>query len=377
MPLTNKKIDGLKPRDKPYKASDAHGLFIAVLPSGIKSWRYLYKVGDKHKTKTFGQYPQVGVAEARQLLIDFKQELKKVNDESLMTMEDLCREWLVYKSPQLVNLKHRQQVQYRVDTFILPDLRKRAIGSLKRSDFVDVVKKVQAQGIVETSHRVASILSQVMDYAVDIGKIESHAANGLSRVLNAPKSKHMNCIDVGNIQKLIEDISSYDEPLVRNALLFACVTFVRTNELRYMTWNEIVDDKFWVIPKERMKLKKLHVVPLSEFSLKLLDNIRTINADYDYVLQSPTKRNSPISENTMLFALYRLGYRHLMTVHGFRALASTILNEQSPFRHDVIERQLAHKETDQVRLAYNRAEYLDERIKLMDWYSSLVSAYVK
>jgi integrase len=294
-----------------------------------------------------------------------------------MTMEDLCREWLVYKSPQLVNLKHRQQVQYRVDTFILPDLRKRAIGSLKRSDFVDVVKKVQAQGIVETSHRVASILSQVMDYAVDIGKIESHAANGLSRVLNAPKSKHMNCIDVSNIQKLIEDISSYDEPLVKNALLFACVTFVRTNELRYMTWNEIVDDKFWVIPKERMKLKKLHVVPLSEFSLKLLDNIRTINADYDYVLQSPTKRNSPISENTMLFALYRLGYRHLMTVHGFRALASTILNEQSPFRHDVIERQLAHKETDQVRLAYNRAEYLDERIKLMDWYSSLVSAYVK
>lgn len=375
--MTNKKIDGAKPATKPYKLSDAHGLFIIILPSGTKSWRYLYKLDGKHKTKTFGKYPQIGVADARQLLNAFKLELAQGINESSITFDALKREWLLHKMPQLRNAKHKQQVEYRLDTFVSPHIGKRAVDSLRRADFVSVVQRIQTGGIIETAHRVATHIRQVMDYAVDLGKIESHSATGLSRVLKTPKTKHMNCIEVKDAGDLIRKINSYDEPITRLGLLFALATFVRTSELRGMRWDEIQDDKFWVIPETRMKMKKPHVVPLSYFALDILKQLDVFTGDDDLVFQSPKRPNHPISENTLLFALYRLGYRGIMTIHGFRALASTVLNSQSPFSHDVIERQLAHKETDLVRAAYNRAEYLDERIKLMDWWADFVSAFLK
>jgi integrase len=372
--LTNKKIDGAKPTAKPYKLTDAHGLYIHILPTGSKSWRYNYTIDGKNKTKTFGQYPMIGLADARQLLNAFRIELAQGINEVSMSFDTLKHDWLIHNNKKLKNAKHKQQIEYRLDTFVSPYIGKRTIDSLKRADFVSVVQRVQLGGIIETAHRVATHIRQVMDYAVDLGKIESHSANGLSRVLQTPKVKHMNCIPVEDAGTLFKAINSYAEPVTRLGLLLAAVTFVRTNELRFMRWDEIQDDRFWVIPESRMKMKKPHVVPLSDFALKILNDIEVFTGDYDYVFQSPTRPKHPISENTLLFALYRLGYRGKMTVHGFRALASTVLNEQSPFSHDVIERQLAHKETDQVRAAYNRAEYLDERIKLMAWWADWVSS---
>jgi integrase len=370
--LTNKKIDGAKPTAKPYKLTDAHGLFVIVLPSGTKSWRYLYKYEGKHKTKTFGTYPQIGVAEARQLLNAFKLELAQGISKASVTFDEISREWIIYKMPQLKNAKHKQQVQYRLDTFVSPHIGKRAIDSLKRADFVAIVQKIQQGGIIETAHRVAIHIRQVMDYAVDIGKIESHSANNLSRVLQTPIVKHMNCVPLDQAAQLFKDIQTIEEPMNRLGLMLVALTFVRSSELRFMKWNEIKDKTFWVIPGERMKMKKPHVVPLSGYALQILKEIEIHNGEYDYVFNSPVKSNKPISENCLLDALYGLGYRHKMTVHGFRALASTVLNEQSPFAHDVIERQLAHQETDAVRAAYNRAEYLDERIKLMDWWADWI-----
>jgi integrase len=375
--LTNKKIDGAKPTAKPYKLTDAQGLYIHILPTGSKSWRYNYSFEGKNKTKTFGQDPMIGLADARQLLNNFKIELAQGINEVSMTFDTLKRDWLIHNNKKLKNAKHKQQIEYRLDTFVSPHIGKRAIDSLKRADFVSVVQRVQTGGIIETAHRVATHIRQVMDYAVDLGKIESHSANGLSRVLQTPKTKHMNCIAIEDAGKLFKAINDYDEPVTRHGLLLAALTFVRTNELRFMKWSEIIDDKFWVIPESRMKMKKPHVVPLSEFALKILNELEVFTGDDEYVFQSPKRAKHPISENTLLFALYRLGYRGKMTVHGFRALASTVLNEQSPFSHDVIERQLAHKETDQVRAAYNRAEYLDERIKLMAWWSDWVANALK
>jgi integrase len=370
--LTNKKIDGAKPTAKPYKLADAHGLYIHVLPSGTKSWRFNYKHNGKNKTHTFGTYPNLGLADARKSLNDFKRDLEQGIDEVSMSFDTLKRDWLIHRKQTLKNAKHKQQIEYRLDTFVSPHIGKRAIDTLKRADFVKIVQAIQAGGIVETAHRVATHIRQVMDYAVDLGLIESHSATGLSRVLQTPKVKHMGCIPVEDAGKLFKAINSYDEPVTRLGLILAAITFVRTNELRFMQWNEIQDDKFWVIPDSRMKMKKPHVVPLSDYALEILKELEIYTGDYEYVFQSPTRPKHPISENTLLFALYRLGYRGKMTVHGFRALASTVLNEQSPFSHDVIERQLAHKETDQVRAAYNRAEYLDERIKLMEWWADWV-----
>jgi integrase len=372
--LTNKKIDGAKPKAKPYKVTDAHGLYIHILPSGTKSWRFNYKHQGKNKTHTFGTYPNLGLADARQSLLDFKKDLEQGISEVSMSFDTLKRDWLIHRKQTLKNAKHKQQIEYRLDTFVSPHIGKRAIDSLKRADFVKVVQAIQLGGIIETAHRVATHIRQVMDYAVDLGLIESHPANNLSRILQAPKVKHMNCIPVEDAGKLFKAINSYDEPVTRLGLILASITFVRTNELRFMRWDEIQDEKFWIVPESRMKMKKPHVVPLSAYALEVLKELEIYTGDYEYVFQSPTRPKHPISENTLLFALYRLGYRGKMTVHGFRALASTVLNEQSSFSHDVIERQLAHKETDQVRAAYNRAEYLDERIKLMAWWADWVSS---
>lgn len=376
--LTNKIIDGARPKDKAYKLADSQGLYISIMPGGTKSWRYDYVFEGKHKTHTFGKYPLIGLANARFLLLEFKNSLATGMAKSAPTFDEIKREWYKKKLPTLKNIKHKQQVQYRLDTFVSPKIGNMPIDAIKRANLVEVVQSIQELKIIETAHRVGMHMRQVFDYAVDLGKIESHPAANLSRVLATPKVENMPCVPIKEAGTLLKAINGFEHPITRLGLMMVAYTFVRTNEIRFMKWDEIKDKRFWVIPAGRMKGKvgtrKPHVVPLSDRVLALLEELKQYTGDYDYVLQSPTVRNKPISENTMLDGLYSLGYRHKMTVHGFRALASTVLNEQSPFAHDVIERQLSHKETDAVRAAYNRAEYLDDRIKLMDWWSDWVYA---
>lgn len=379
--LNNKKLEAAKPKDKLYKLSDEAGLYIAVLKTGAKSWRCDYVINGKRKTHTFGLYPVISIAEARSLNIVFKSNLITGNETTCRTFDEVKRDWFLHKLPTLKNIKHQKQVINRIDTHASPTLGKMAINTIKRADLVKVVQDVQKKKIIETAHRVAMHLRQLFDYCVDIGEIESHPANNLGRILQTPKVKHMACIAVDDAPALFEKIQTIEEPVNRLGLIFVALTFVRASEMRFMRWTEIVDKRFWVISAERMKGKfgkrKPHVVPLSDFALSVLKQLEAINGDYEFAFQSPVKPNKPMSENCLLDALYGIGYRHKMTVHGFRALASTILNEQSSFKRDVIERQLAHKETDAVRAAYNRAEYLDERIKLMNWWSDQVCAFLK
>lgn len=372
--LNTKQIDGLKAKDQQYKINDTESLYLIVTPRGVKSWRTNYKdkVTGKYKTHTFGRYPDIGLAKARLLNSEFKDQLAHGSVSKSLLFDEVKQEWYLHHLPKLKNIKHKQQVMYRLDEYVSPHIGKMPIDTIKRTDLVKVVQSVQALNIVETAHRVGTHIRQLFDYALDSGIIETHAANGLSRILQTPKTKHMNCIPIEDAGTLFKAINGYDEPITRHGLLLSALTFVRSNELRYMEWSEIKDKSFWVIPLDRMKMKKPHVVPLSEYALTVLKELEVYTGDYKYVFHSPKRPNHPISENTLLFALYRLGYRGIMTIHGFRALASTVLNEQSPFSHDVIERQLAHKETDLVRAAYNRAEYLDERIKLMDWWANWV-----
>lgn len=378
--LNNKKIDGAKPTDKPYKLADAHGLYISVLPTGSKSWRFNYKQDVKNKTKTYGTYPMIGVAEARALHQQFKIDLISAPVNKMPTFDEFKKVWLAYKLPTLKNIKHKQQVINRMQYFASPTLGEKPLNEIKRADLVKVVHSIQAEGIIETSHRVGMHLRQMFDYAVDMGILESHPASNLSRVLQTPKVKHMKCVPLDEVQTLFDKIQTIEEPLNRLGLIFVAITFLRSKEVRFMQRSEIKDKRFWVVPAERMKGKegkrKPHVVPLSDFALKILSEIDMITGEYEYVFQSPIRPNKPVSENAWLDALYGIGYKYKMTVHGFRSLASTVLNEQSPFSRDVIERQLAHKETDAVRAAYNRAEYLDERIKLMDWWSSWVAQHL-
>jgi integrase len=383
--LTNKIIDGAKAKPKLYKLADAAGLYLVVTPRGVKSFRCNYvQVIDgqkKHKTKTFGQYPDLSLSDARRLNVEFKDFLAGGGADEVYTFDDLKRSWYLHKLPSLKNTKHQQQIVHRLDDFVSPHIGKMQLNAIRRVNLVEVVQRVQSNGTIETAHRVGMHLRQVFDYAVDIGKLEHHPADGLSRVLQTAVALPMACVPVADAGVLLKAIDSFESPVTRIALLMIAHTFVRTNELRFMQWSEIKDKRFWVIPEDRMKgrkgKRKPHVVPLTDSVLSLLDEIRNINGDYDFVFQSQNKRNQPISENAMLDALYSLGYRHKHTVHGFRALASTVLNEQSPFPAVVIERQLAHKETDAVKAAYDRAEHLDQRISLMHWWSSWVDAALK
>ena len=374
--LTNKIIDAAKPKDKPYKLSDGHGLYVAVLKSGIKSWRCDYSQDGKRQTHTFGLYPSISLADARNLNIQFKSKLITGQAKQAPSFDTVKRQWYIKHLPTLFNFKHRQQVEHRIDNYASPFIGAMPLDAIKRINLVELVLAVDRAGKVETAHRVAIHLRQIFDFAVDMGYIESHPCTALSRVLTASSTTNMACVPIDEAGDLLRKINTLGSPLARIGLLLAATTFVRPNELRWLRRSEIKDGKFWVIPAERMKgrkdKRKPHVVPLSAFALRLIKEIDAHTGGYEFVFQSDYKRNAPVSENCWLDALYGLGYKGKMTVHGFRSLASTVLNEQSPFKKDVIERQLAHKERDEVRAAYNRAEYLDERIKLMDWWSEWV-----
>ncbi len=367
MTLTVKAVEAAKPKDKPYKLADGAGLYLFVSPAGGKSWRANYTKAGKQATRTYGRYPDMSLADARKAHLG----AKEVQPVKVVTFEAVARDWLELKLPTLSNGKHQIQVVNSLERFVFPRIGNASITALTRSELVSVVQAVQATGVNETAHRVAGRIGMVFDYALDAGILENHPASNLVRVLQARKTKApMASIPPDEAGALLRAIRGYEEPVTRLGLQFLAHVFVRPTELRLMEWGELKEGgTVWVIPEERMKMGKPHVVPLSDAAQKILKGLELINGDKQFVLASPLKPKAPISENTLLFALYRLGYRGRMTAHGFRALASTVLNEHSGFAHDVIERQLSHKETDEVRAAYNRASYLPKRRELMTWWA--------
>jgi integrase len=370
MTLTVKSIDSAKPAEKPYKLSDAAGLYLYIAPSGSKTWRSNFIGNGKQQTITYGRYPEIGLAEARKLNILRKSESVKPTKPAVPTFKVMAEKWLAFKTPTLSNPKHKIQVENTVREHVLPFIGHMPIDSIPRKTLIDVVERLLH--IPETASRVAGRIDMIFNYALDQGVIESHGAAKLSRVISKNSSTPMPSIPQEEAGKLLQAISTFTEPVTRLGLLFVAHTFVRVSEFRGMRWDEIIwKDNIWVIPKERMKMGIPHAVPLSKQALAILDELREYsNNENGLVVESAIKKGHSISENTLLFALYSLGYRGRMTVHGFRALASSVLNEHSPFDGDVIERQLAHKEKDAIRAAYNRAEYLPKRRELMAWWSN-------
>jgi integrase len=369
--LTVRAVEAAKPKDKPYKLTDEKGLYLFVSPAGGKSWRANFSAGGKQQTRTYGRWPGMTLAQARKAHADAREGPQ---ERSAPTFEAVAKEWLKKTLPALSNAKHRVQVENTLERFAFGKIGKRALDEITRAELVKVVQGVGDK--VETAHRVAGRITAVFDYAQDAGYIQSHPASHLSRVLTARSvKKPMASIQPERAGELMRAIAAYPDLVTRLGLQLLAHTFVRVGELRLMSWDELREDgAIWVIPEERMKLRLPHVVPLSEQARAILGQLREINGDVALVLDSPANTGHPLSENTFLFALYRMGYKGTMTAHGFRALASTVLNELSGFGHDVIERQLAHRETDAVRAAYNRASYLDDRRRLMQWWSDWLDA---
>lgn len=337
----------------------------SIIPHG-DGWRAHVYVRGRRESRTF-RTRREAVAWAD------KRESEMGAGGSRITFAEAAERWLTWRLPQLTNADNQRAIEQSIRDYALPDLGHQRIADIKRRELVAVVRKVAERGTVETAHRVGQRIRAIFDHAVDHGDIESHPAAGLSRVLPTAEVHHIVSVRPGELPELIQAIEGYQEPVTRAGLLLMAHTFVRTSELIGARWEEFNDD-VWVIPENRMKLRIPHVVPITSHVRAILAGLRAITDESPYVLSSSINPGVSISKNTLLFALYRLGYRGRMTGHGFRSLASTILNESGKWSRDAIERQLAHRETDRVREAYHRAEYLEERRRMMQWYSDHLAA---
>jgi integrase len=286
---------------------------------------------------------------------------------------DLAERWLAIKVPTLANVNDQRTVEQSVRDHVLPVIGHMKLTDIKRPALVKLVRGVAEKGKVETSRRIGQRICAIFDLAVDEGIIESHPAAGLSRVLPTPRVCHFNAVTPEELPGLMRAIDGYPEPVTRIGLLLMAHTFLRTSELIGLRWREVKGDVIQ-IPGNRMKADPDHLVPITPAVQALLTELEPMTGTSDFLLASPFNDASPISNNTLLFALYRLGYKGRMTGHGFRTVASTVLSESGLWLRDSIEKQLAHKETDQVRDAYMRAQFLSERRKMMEWFSNYLAA---
>lgn len=325
-------------------------------------WRAYVVVAGKRRSKTF------------RLKADADRWADQ-NDAKGLTFSYIAERFLKLKLPSLDNPANQRTYEQSIREHVLPVIGQAKVTDLTRQKLVAIVRGIAEKGKVETAHRVGQRIRAILDHAVDSGDLESHSAAGLSRVLPTKAKRRMPAVSPADLPQLLRAIDTYSEPVTRLGLHLLAHTFVRTSELVGARWAELKTD-VWVIPEERMKRRLPHVVPLTPPVRAILKQLEPMTGDSPYILASRGNPLVAISNNTLLFALYRLGYRGRMTGHGFRAVASTVLNESGLWSRDAVERQLAHRETDQVRQAYMRAEFLAERTRMMGWYSAYLLASI-
>ena len=381
--LSDAKARNAKPRPKPYKIADGEGLFLLVTPSGGKYWRLKYFFGGKEKLLALGIYPDVSLVEAREQRAEARKTLASGSDPGEVkkeakrlatvkianTFEVVAREWFENHKHEWASKTARVALS-RLETYIFPTLGLRPIADITAPEVLGMLRTVECKGILDTAHRVMNISGQVFMYAIATGRAERNPIPDLRGALKTPVVKHRSFLKENELPQFLEKLGAYDgTPQTRLALRFLLLTFVRTNELRAAQWTEIDWKRAeWRIPAERMKMKELHIVPLSKQTIAVLRELEKNSGGRQYVFPNEHTPATFMSENTMLYALYRMGYHSRATGHGFRSTASTILNEHG-FRADVIERQLAHTERNNVRAAYNHAQYLPERRQMMQWWA--------
>lgn len=380
MPLSDIGCRSAKPKDRDYKISDAGGLYLLVRPNGSKLWRLNYRFAEKFQTLALGKYPQVTLADARRARDEAKSNLAKgLNPkqpdqvDAQLRFETIAREWFTKREASW-KTAYGSRIWSRVERDILPALGEKSIQEVTPSEILDVLRSIEKRNALEIAKRTRQTVSSIFRYAIATGRASNDPAAVLNDALQARKAvRHMAALRSEQLEDFYKNLHAYEgERQTALALELIMHTFVRSNELRFATWSEI-NDMTWRIPAERMKMKKEHIVPLSRQVRRIFDELKAIAEDSEWVLPGASQ-GKPISENTMIYALYRMGYRSRATVHGFRSTASTILNESGKWRADAIERQLAHVPENEVRSAYNAALYLDERRQMMQWWSDYLSA---
>lgn len=389
-PLSDTAIRAARPRATDYKVFDGHGLYLLVRPTGAKLWRLKYRIGGKEKLLSFGQYPDVTLKEAREAAqearklisrgicpIQHKKTARELLEAGLSnSFEITARRWVAHQTQW--GEANRDRVLSSLERYVFKQIGNLPVGDVKAPDVLRIARQLEEQGLGETVRRVVQRISGVMRFAIAEGKAEQDPCPSLRGALKAAPVKHMAALGVDEVPELLRKIDLYNgHPQTRLALNFMALTFVRTIEMRGARWEEFdIDRALWRIPGERMKMKQEHLVPLSRQALKVLEELKQLGRESEFVFPATTSKTRYMSENTVLYALYRMGYHGRMTGHGFRSVASTILNESGRWQVDAIERQLAHAPASSgpVRAAYNRSQYWEERTRMMQWWADKLDA---
>lgn len=384
MPLSDPAVRNAKPAGKPYKLTDGDGLYLLVNNAG-KYWRYDYRYVGKRKTLAFGVYPIITLAEARERRTQARKLLANGSDPAAIkqarkreekelaanTFEAVAREWHQKQSGKWVP-KNTARTLSLLCRSIFPAIGNTPIAQVTAASLLSTIQKIESRGNIETAHRAMQICGQIFRYAIATGRAQADLSVVLKGALTPVKETHHASItDPKKIRHLLLALDGYDGSFVtKSALKLAPLLFVRPGELRHAEWSEInFDAAEWRIAAGKMKMKAVHLVPLSTQALKVLRDLQPHTGDGRYVFPGVRSYARPMSENTVNAALRRLGYeKNEMTGHGFRSMASTILHEQG-WPHEAIERQLAHAERNKVSAAYNYAEHLPKRREMMQAWS--------
>jgi integrase len=399
-PLTDMQVRNAKPKDKTYRLFDGGGLYVEVAPTGSRIWRLKFmQANGKESRLTYGPYPEILLQEAREKRLATRRlklqgidpakhrdaTKRLVADKLANTFEKIAREWYANKVPTWSERTAKNMIQ-RLEADIFPPLGRMPISEITHRDVIAALRKIEERGANEIAKRLKAVVSQIFSYAIQCGLTDRNLVVDMKDVLKTRRTGHFAAIDADELPAFLAALASNEarmfEP-TRIALRLMLLIFVRTSELIETPWSEIDLDKGdWIIPWQRMKRGKLTVNPdmtnhhvcLSRQALALLRELHGITGGRKYLFPNQRDPKKPMSNNTLLVTLERMGYKGRMTGHGFRALAMSTIKERLGYRHEVVDRQLAHAPKDKVASAYDRAKFLDKRKAMMQAWADYVQA---
>jgi len=386
MPLTDTAIRAAKPKEKPYKVADSHGLYLLVNPRGSKLWRVKYRINGTERKLALGTYPEITLAEARAARDAARKQLAHAVDPNAAkrqarvdasiragnTFASVAEELIAKRAKEGVAAPTLEKYHW-ILRLLGPEFGRRPVAEITPAELLHELKHHERRGRLETAKRMRSFASRVFRYAAATTRAERDPAQLLLGALVQPKAKHFAAItdpaEFGALLRAIEDYSG--DPSVMHALRLTPHLFQRPGELRQMEWVEINFEKaVWTLPPDKMKMRHAHAVPLSGQAIVILRSMQWLSGKGKYVFPSVRTRSRPISENTINASLRRMGFtKEQMTAHGFRTSASSLLNESGKWNPDAIERALAHMVSGEIRRIYNQSAYWAERVAMAQWWS--------
>lgn len=395
LPLTDTRIRQLKAESKPYKVADGGGLYLLITPNGSKLWRLRYRFNGRENVLSFGPYPDISLARARERRHEAKALLAEKIDPSAQAKADKAElaaknehtfEKIAAELIDKLRREEKAETTLRKKQWLIDmansDFGGMPIREIDAATILRTLRKVEAKGNYETAKRLRSTIGQVFRYAIATARADNEPTYALRGALIAPKVSHMAAAtDRETFANIIRAIWDYDggSLATRAALKLLALLYTRPGELRLALWEEFdLEKAIWTIPAERMKMRKEHVKPLPALAVEILRELQADTGSNYRVFPSLVSRDRPISENTLNQALRRMGFsKNEHTSHGFRASASSLLNESGLWNEDAIEAELAHRGADQVRRAYHRAQYWDERVRMAAWWENEIIAFLK